>query len=147
MDEAAGNPAQDDSPGEAIDQQSTVEGDQLFNLLIQMAEQGAESEVTIFTHGHALSGLMVAKKRFFEVMQASPQVTLSMIGKEAVKMIDQDPIDEDGPIPAHRYVHLVNAQIVAPGQPGLPDEGTLIRLSRAEVIGWAPRRTIAEVLT
>lgn len=118
---------------------SNIRGDVLLNMIASLAEKGLVQGITLYTQGLVLTGLTVSRKTYFEESLAFSKVgenPMSYLFEDLLNGLDEEG-EEDGPSPNYNYVHLRAAQVMMPGQNGMPAEGILMRIARAEVIGWS----------
>lgn len=113
-----------------------IEDDTLLNLIVHLAEKGVGPAITLYTAGLVLTGIATSRKAYFEASEKFMQSTgLEVLFQEILRDF---PDDEDGaPAPNYTYIHLRDAQVIAPGTGGMPNEGNLMRIKRSEVVGWS----------
>lgn len=121
-------------PGSAVD--GGVSGDPLLNLLIHLSENAVRAPITLFSSGLVFTGTLISRKEYFELSRVGAGAgALAPIFQAVLDQPGLDP-DEDRPAPDYKFVHLSGGQVIAPGTCGMPQEGTLLRIDRSEIIGW-----------
>lgn len=116
--------------------------DRLLQLMTSMANSGLRFSVTLFVKGTVISGDLIGQRPYLEEFIAGFTVSMDEELREHMRdafgLNDPEPADEDRPLAAEiQYIHLSNAQVFAPGQPPLPQNGLLWRGKMADVDGFS----------
>lgn len=121
------------------DQDQPTSGDVLLNLLVHLAHMGNSCGVTLYTRGSTLSGHLCSAAAYYEACIAlAPGTFLETVYRGFLDAENAYPQTKAGdPTPDYIYVHLLKAQVIAPGVPGMPNEGFPMRILRDEVIGFS----------
>lgn len=123
-----------DAP-EADDSQR-IEGDAALNLLVHLAEQGAASQVTVYTSGTAFTGILISMREYFNLCKDQFGSTpAGIMFNEFLSHLPDEP--DNGPAPDYRFLHLREGQVITPGQGGMPAEGVPLRIMRDSIVGWS----------
>lgn len=121
---------------EVGDDAAPVGDDVLLNLIVHLAESGASAPITLYTHGLVMTGVLISRTRYFEASAAFlKESPFRVLFEQLLPHVPE--LDESAVAPDYRYVHLRDAQVMTPGQKGMPDGGVLMRIKRDDVIGWS----------
>lgn len=116
--------------------------DWLLTQLVQWAELGLSTGVTLFVGGSVVSGILtgedayISKLRegFAEGLAGSPSA--EPIDRALASMLEavKSPPQDEGSIPYPRYAHLRDAQVFAPGSGPMPsNEAISLRIKLGSV--------------
>lgn len=102
--------------------------DWLLTQLVQWAELGLKTGVTLFVNGNVVSGMLSSegdyirrlREGFAEGLDATPSAEPIDTALASILEAVEAPRHEEGPIPYPRYAHLTEAQVFAPGSDPLP---------------------------
>ncbi|MFD1789685.1 hypothetical protein ACFSC3_19195 [Sphingomonas floccifaciens] len=116
--------------------------DWLLTQLVQWAELGVNTGVTLFVNGNVVSGMLSSEGVYIRRLRrefadglgdgavAAPIDRAFASILEGVDALRQ----EEGPIPYPRYAHLTDAQVFAPGSDPLPSKQAIsLRIKIASV--------------
>ena len=111
-------------------------GDALLNLLIHFVHRGVKSNVTLYTSGLVFSGSLLSFREYLEKnieRSGGPGKGLAALFEELLSET-KDP--NEGDAPDYSFVHLEGRNFV-PGEAGMPENSSLMRIRREDVVGWS----------
>ncbi|WP_157136894.1 hypothetical protein [Sphingomonas sp. PAMC 26617] len=116
--------------------------DWLLTQLVQWAELGLATGVTLLVNGSVLSGITSSERAYINSLKEG--FAEGLAGSSAAGGVDRafasilEAVDaaqsDEGPIPYPSYIHLTSAQVFSPGSEPLPSKQAIsIRVKLASV--------------
>ncbi|RXD05550.1 hypothetical protein EQZ23_10860 [Sphingomonas sp. UV9] len=112
-------------------------GDPLLNVMVHLAHQGVSPAITFYTQGLVFSGRILSLRAYLEQnikFNGGAGNALAPIFETVLAGIVEP--DDAAPAPNYGYVHMFGRTYI-PGQPGMPDNSSLMRIQRSGIIGWS----------
>ena len=147
-DEQQDEPMEQDQPKEVLAYVS--DRDWFLTSIVKLANMGLGVGITLIVDGAIVSGTLTGGKQYFDQLAAdfasakgpsSMAETVKAISEEWARngkvYVQPKDADEDWQWPEPGFVHLMNAKIYHPGQPGMPSKGQLWRCKLNAISGFA----------